>query len=182
VQQELQGKDSFLDRHLGISQRSLESLDFVDHAIVRRSLAGESFDARISEAGRLHVRLLEIDIDEMPLPGGVARLGTAFAEGVCPGRAARDIAIPQIVSVLLEQRAHLGERIWTFLLEDRFRNQRHDLVAVVAPAETGRATERQQSRCDHDAQDLMLSNKSHGQPLSFACAVFNCEIRAGCSR
>jgi hypothetical protein len=93
VQQELQGKDSFLDRHLGISHRSLEFLDFVDHAIVRRSLAGKSFDARISEAGRLHVRLLEIDIDEMPLPCGVARLGTAFAEGVCPGRAARDVAI-----------------------------------------------------------------------------------------
>src|SRR5262249_915306 len=37
VQQELQGKDSFLDRHLGISQRSLEFLDFVDHAILPRS-------------------------------------------------------------------------------------------------------------------------------------------------
>ena len=58
-----------------------ELLDLIDDANPRRPVRGDG-QRRMTEAGRIEVRIGEFDIDEMPLPGLLVMLAAPVAVGV----------------------------------------------------------------------------------------------------
>ena len=81
MQQELQSDEPLVRSGFGVGKLGLELVDLIDDASIRRAARCErpGWQSRMVVAGLLEVRLVELDVDKMQLPGASAALSGAVS-------------------------------------------------------------------------------------------------------